>query len=393
MRIINQITWAAAAASFVLACSSSNQGNGGGTTGGGTTVGLPQAPGGTSPTQIGPAGTGAPGMQNTGQVPPAGTGTLMGQGGMTGVAGAPTVATGGTAAPGTGGAAATMPMGGTTDPTMCPAAPAGASMEATAALAAINAARVPAGSGCDNLILTLDMSALNHCNYYAMNKSNAMCVANAHLEVMSCMGFTGADPGTRMMAAGYTSRGGGSEVMAFVDNPASSVAQWINTVFHRIPILDPWTVEMGYGNATGCDTIDFGKGTPTTPTSAIVVYPYNGQTNVPTTFDGSHEGPMPPAPSTGWPSSSPVNIYAQGLTVTDHVITLDSDTTPIDHVWLDATNNTDTSIASFLRSTAFLYANKPFAANTKYHVRMAGMHTGGAFNLEWTFTTGATNRF
>jgi hypothetical protein len=392
MRIGNQIRWAAAAASLALACSSPNGSNGGGN-GGGTTVGLPQGPTNMGPIQAGPAGTGAPGMQNTGQVPPMGGGALMGTGGVMGMAGMMGVATGGAAAPGTGGTAATMPMGGTSDPTMCPAAPAGASMEATAALAAVNAARVPAGSGCDNLILTLDMSALNHCNYYAMNKANMMCVSNAHLEVMSCMGFTGADPGTRMKAAGYTSRGGGSEVMAFVDSPASSVAQWINTVFHRIPILDPWTVEMGYGNATGCDTIDFGKGTPTTPADAMVVYPYNGQTGVPTTFNGSREGPMPPAPSTGWPSSSPVNIYAQGLTVTEHVITLDGDTTPIAHVWLDAATNTDTSIASFLRSTAFLYANTPFAANTKYHVHMAGMHTGGAFNLEWTFTTGATNRF
>jgi uncharacterized protein YkwD len=320
----------------------------------------------------------------------------MGQAGVMGLAGAPSAGTGGMLAPGAAGASApgSAPMGGMGDASMCPAAPAGASAEATAALAAVNAARVPAGSGCDTLVLTLAMSALNHCNYYAMNKSNQMCIANAHMEVMSgCVGFTGVNPGDRMKAAGYTSRGGGSEVMAFVDNPMSSVAQWINTVFHRIPILDPWTVEMGYGGATGCDTIDFGSGTPTTAQDAIVVYPYNGQTGLPTTFNGANEGPMPPAPTTGWPSSSPINIFAKGLMVTEHVLTLDGDTTPIDHVWLDGTNNTNTSIAGFLRSTAFMYANKPLMANTKYHVHMAGMHTGGAFNLDWTFTTGATNRF
>jgi len=36
---------------------------------------------------------------------------------------------------------------------------------------------------------------------------------------------------------------------------------------------------------------------------------------------------------------------------------------------------------------------KPFTPNTKYRVKVTGTRTGGALNLEWTFTTGATNRF
>jgi hypothetical protein len=40
-------------------------------------------------------------------------------------------------------------------------------------------------------------------------------------------------------------------------------------------------------------------------------------------------------------------------------------------------------------NTAFLYG-APFATNTKYHVNVTGMHTGGALNLDWTFTTGTS---
>jgi hypothetical protein len=50
-------------------------------------------------------------------------------------------------------------------------------------------------------------------------------------------------------------------------------------------------------------------------------------------------------------------------------------------------------VKGFLKNTAFMYANAPFAANTKYRVKVSGMHTGGAINLEWTFTTGAASRF
>jgi uncharacterized protein YkwD len=300
----------------------------------------------------------------------------------------------GTAGAGAAGAAGSTPTGGKGDPSACPAAPAGASDAAIAALAAVNALRVPAGSGCANMILTLNMSALNHCNYYAMNSANQMCIADPHGEVMSCMGFTGTGPGQRMTAAGYTARGGGSEVMAFANNPMGSVATWVNSVWHRIPTLDPWTTDLGYGNAAKCDVIDFGRGMTVAPNDTVVVYPYDGQTAVPTSFDGSHEGPMPPAPTTGWPSSSPINIYAQGLTVTSHVLTLDTDTTPIEHVWLDSTStNVDAGVKGFLKNTAFMYANAPFTANTKYRVKVTGMHTGGAVNLEWTFTTGAASRF
>lgn len=291
---------------------------------------------------------------------------------------------------GTGGMSATTPavdagMGsapaGGGDVSSCPPAPAGADPAAVTALDTINMLRLAVGDDCDTMAVGLNASAQNHCDYYAMNASMSDCIADPHAEVMSCPGYTGADIGTRMQAAGYTGRGS-SEVMAFNDDPARAIQQWVNSVWHRIPILDPWTTELGYGHATGCDTIDFGRGTPM-PDDTVVVYPYNGQTGVPTDFDGSHEGPMPPAPPTGWPSASPINIYAKSLMVADHVLTIDGDTTPIDHVWLTSADS------QFLRDGAMLYANAPFAAQTTYRVHITGTYVGGDLNLEWTFTTGA----
>ena len=75
------------------------------------------------------------------------------------------------------------------------------------------------------------------------------------------------------------------------------------------------------------------------------------------------------------------------ISVTDHVVTKDGDTTPIDHVWL--TGMDQSSTAQFLRNGVMMYPNAPLAAMTKYRVRVKGTYVGGALDLEWTFTTGA----
>jgi hypothetical protein len=363
-------------------------------TGGGMQQGSGGAPVGMA---TGTGGSAAPATSGTGGTTPTMTMTMTGTGGMSGgtmmtgtggMSGTMMTGTGGTTMPGTGGMGTTMmglagmgmaPMGGG-DISSCPKPPASASMEAIAALNAVNTLRLASGSGCATMAEALNTSAQKHCEYYAANAMDDMCVADPHSEVMSCMSFYGASPGDRMKKAGYMF--GASEVMAFQDDAAAAVAQWINSVWHRIPLLDPWTTELGYGHAAMCDTIDLGRGTPM-PDDTVVVYPYNGQTDVPTEFNGMYEGPEPPKPPTGWPSAAPINVYAKNMMITDHVLTLDGDTTPIEHVWLTATES------NFLRNGVMMYANMPFTAMTKYHVRVKGSYVGGDLDLEWTFTTGA----
>jgi hypothetical protein len=241
-----------------------------------------------------------------------------------------------------------------------------------------------------NLVAALDTSAQAHCDYEAQNASNPSCTSDPHGEVMSCSGFTGANVQAREVAAGYPQTLAYSEVLTtYGNNPTAAVPSWINTVYHRIPLLDPWTVDMGYGGATGCDVIDIGRGMSTMAASAVVVYPYDGQTDVPTSFSGL-EGPAPPAPSGGFPSSYPVSVHAQGISVTQHVLTKDGDSTPLDHFWLDANSpQLMQGYQGYFTNTAFLYG-APFATNTKYRVKVTGTHTGGALSVEWTFTTGTS---
>jgi hypothetical protein len=95
-----------------------------------------------------------------------------------------------------------------------------------------------------------------------------------------------------------------------------------------------------------------------------------------------------------WPSSYPINVYAKSLAVTEHVLTKDGDPTPLPHTWMDSKSaSVDPGYKSYLVSTAFMYGDAPFAANTKYRVKIVGMGGGMPLNLEWTFTTGAARRF
>lgn len=367
--------------------------------GGGSKSGAPSGAGGSlstggSESSGGAVSTG--GTVSTGGAVPTGgavsTGGVVSTGGAAaggtqGSGGAPGTDGGRGGAPGTGGASTIRDAGAevaeVAGPAECPAPPAGAPTDAVTALNAENAARVAMGVPCASLVLTLCTSALNHCNYYTTNQGSATCQApSAHNEISGCPQFTGADPGARIKAAGYSGNGW-SECMAFLGNPAGAVKTFIDSVYHRTPVLSPWYRDMGYGGGTGCDTIDFGPGTATAKT-VTAVYPYSGQTGVPLSFNGAQEGPTPPVPSTGWPSGYPITLYGQGITVGSHQIVVDGTTTPLAHQWLDGD--------STLGSTAkVLYTDVPLTANTTYHVTITGTTSSGSVSFDWTFTTGAAS--
>jgi uncharacterized protein YkwD len=392
------LLWSASAGfacALTVACSAGDGPNtNGGGNAGGASGSIAQTPssggvGGQPPA----TGTGGTAMN-----PPAGAGGMLippiGMGGSPIV---PPIGSGGAAGSGmmTGGSPSVMPTTTSTPPPpgMCPAPPADSPANAVQALNTLNQIRLAAGAGCMNLVSSLNTSATAHCNYEAANASNMSCTSDPHGEVMSCTGFTGATAQAREVAAGYSRTLAYTEVLTtYGNNPVAAVPSWVDTVWHRIPLLDPWTTDMGYGGAARCDVIDIGRGMSSVPTDAVAVYPYDGQTNVPPTFSGL-EGPAPPAPSGGWPSSYPINIYAQRISVTEHVLTKDGDPTPLDHLWLDAQSSlVSAGLKGYFTDTAFLYG-APFAPNTKYRVKVVGTHTGGALTKEWTFTTGAKRPF
>jgi hypothetical protein len=277
---------------------------------------------------------------------------------------------GATATGGASSCAAGTPLAAPT-PSVCLAgAPAGAP---ATALDTVNALRSHMGLACMALVPEINTSSQKHCDYYQQNTGNQTCIANAHEEVDSCAGFVAKSFATRMTNAGYTGSPR-SEVMAFSGNPVSAIGQWINSVYHRTPLLSPWIGDMGYGMTDDCDTIDMGLG-PKQPDDVTAVYPYPGQIDVPLNFDGSHEGPTPPAPPSGWPSASPVHLYVKSYTVTSHDVFVKGTCDALPHQWLPE------------KDDYILYPDKPFAKQTEYRVVIKGTKAGIALDFDWSFTT------
>jgi uncharacterized protein YkwD len=232
---------------------------------------------------------------------------------------------------------------------------------------------------CMTYVPEIATAAADHCAYQVQNRG--ACTANPHLEVESCPGFRAVGFAERMLRAGYDGHPA-YETMAYVGDGARAVDLWVDSVWHRIPILSPWVHDMGYGGARGCDTVNFGWGSGEPP-DGPVTYPFNGQIEVPTRFDGRAESPALPAPPAGWPSGYPIIIYAEGLEVTTHEL-LDDMMVPVPHVWITPDLPEARGI---LRREMVMYAYAPLKEATAYVVRIDGYRAGWPIHLEWTFAT------
>ena len=267
--------------------------------------------------------------------------------------------------------------------------PAGIDANTATALQIVNNTRAAMGSPCATMVAALNTSATTHCQYFAanLNSSTANCNSkpDPHSETSGCPDFVGADPGTREKSAGYTSNGW-AEVMAFDDNSTKALGQWINSIWHRTPVLSPWTRDLGYGAATGCDTIDFGTGAAS-PGNLVMTYPYDGQTGVMTSFNGTSESPAPPPPPAGWPSGYPVHVYLQGstITLTTDEMSVDGGASILHQVITPQTSN------GVLGDAVVVYANSPLTSGTRYRVHVAGTRQGrtssASFDVNIAFTT------
>ncbi len=193
------------------------------------------------------------------------------------------------------------------------------------------------------------------------------------------------DLGARAEAAGV--QGGVAEVMAFMGDPVGSVDGWVATLYHRLPLLDPGTKEIGYGMGSACDTINSTVGG--SASTWEVAYPYDGQTDVDTCWNGA-ESPKPAPPPSGHYPSGPVITLQFGSAIT-FTINESSITNPygqkIPHTLL--VPNNDPNLAG--SATVSLIPNK-LKPGTTYTVRLAGTKVGEPWEKEWSFTTADVDR-
>ena len=252
------------------------------------------------------------------------------------------------------------------------------------ALDRLNYYRGIAGAPSLQLHPALVTAAQNHVTYLSLNSNDeAATVYWPHGEVEGKPGYTGRWSGDRAVATGYP-WSAGWEVISFDNDPVVGVDNLVATVFHRVTMLDPYMEYMGYGHgpvgAGGADVIDFGHGTTTTARQQVIVYPADGQTNVPILWlGGETPSPLPPdAPpyAVGYPiTTQPIAYVALHVTQAE---LCDGGGTPV-AVYPNPSNCGTGCYA--------LIPINPLQKAMTYTVHVVGTVDGIPFERTWMFTT------
>ncbi|HLY10878.1 MAG TPA: hypothetical protein VKW04_16370 [Planctomycetota bacterium] len=168
---------------------------------------------------------------------------------------------------------------------------------------AINLKRVSAGLGVVRPIPGLSKGCDLHALYLTKNDAKGL---SAHEEDSRAVGYTdeGARAGPRSVISPFPPH----------QTPVDAVESLMATLYHRVALLNPAVAEVGIGWANRRDGLGFlvvdvgGADLPPNPKLFPIVYPVNGQVDVPLDFClGARENPNP-VPDDGTVAGYPVTI-------------------------------------------------------------------------------------
>jgi len=134
----------------------------------------------------------------------------------------------------------------------------------------------------------LDRASQSHADYMACHQTIT------HQQEAGQGGFTGEWVWDRLEAAGYPLESGRSwsEVVADGYSATEAVDGWVGSVYHRIPFTMPYWLEVGFGMADSFTAMAIVSPYPD-GARAAVIYPVDGQTDVPIDFNSDWEMPDP----------------------------------------------------------------------------------------------------
>jgi len=290
------------------------------------------------------------------------------------------------AVPGSGGGQSVAPMPSAPEPAPSVDAPAPTGNIAVDGRNWINYRRAQIGVPTVSQNAQIDNAALGHSEYLRIN--NLM----SHDQQPGRQGFTGANLGDRLNAAGYTlDRALGfayGEVISGSNNGSGvfMTEELITAIYHRFVIFEPIFRDIGTGAATTSNgyhyfTADFasrnGYG-PGIARGTIVTWPFNNQTGVAPNFfsDTEEPDPVPDRNEVGYPISVHTNL--------DSTLAVGSFTVrPRGGANLQVLRVDPLAEATAASIVPLL----PLRAATTYEVNFTGTVNGAAVTRAWSFTT------
>ena len=258
--------------------------------------------------------------------------------------------------------------------------------EETQALDVLNATRAKAGLSPVHLDDRITSGATAHAYWWLFNLSlPAVKGLGIHREVPGTPGFTGVTMRDRSTRFGYP-QASMAEDITHRGDPAAAIKDWVDSVYHRFPLMIPSLDAIGFGEATGgglpIDVLDMGYRSEAGDPRQVVPYPADGQAAVPAAFLGN-ELPDPVPPGGKYPTGYPVTLnFNPFVNVTTSVSEVrDPAGQLVDSYVLPATRAEENVLTMLPKA--------PLQKQTTYHVHVAGTISGAAFTRDWSFTTEA----
>ena len=265
---------------------------------------------------------------------------------------------------------------------IAPVLPSALAADRKSALDTVNAYRQQAGVPPVTADPALAEAAEAHAWYTIFNYGQASEAGlGIHTEDPTLPGFIAASFLQRDRAAGYQGTRG-SEVINHVFTPPAAVAVWVDSVYHRFPVLDRESQAIGYGEATvgvlAAAVMDIGIGPPTKGQPTL--FPPDGAREVPAAFIG-HETPDPAPTGTQYPVGYPVTLVmgSDSSFAVQGSRLLGPDGKEIPGFALLPSQQLDQGEWSFM-------ALDPLRTGATYTAEVTGTLDGQPFSRRWSFT-------
>ena len=254
----------------------------------------------------------------------------------------------------------------------------------TVALATVNRYRQLAGLNPVTSSSIIHQSALAHAFYTFFNGAlPGIRDLGIHKEESGGQGYVGDNVLSRAQHFGYPQRSM-AEVITHRNDAAAAVNDWIDSVYHRIPLMRADLLELGYGDAyLGPMTVQvMDMSYRESATGRVIVYPVANQMNVPTAFNGNE---IPdPAPNANYPIGYPVTAtFDRNARVTIGAFHLR------DPSGADLAGVTLQPSAADMENSFGYLANVPLRPGTTYTADLSYTLNGVAGHKTWRFTTAA----
>lgn len=252
--------------------------------------------------------------------------------------------------------------------------------EITIALNKLNYYRHLAGLDSVKLSDKLSDGCNKHAKYLVKNKNSPKVKGlEAHKEYKTLAGFS-----KEGMAAGKNS------VIHYV-KPTEAISGWINTFYHRVPLLQPNLKEIGIGycsidTAYPVSIIDCITGLKGECTKEIVFYPNEKQKNVPTTMGPEIPHPAGKEGEYGFPITV---FFTKWQKIKKVTFRLSSATEKSIECFVSSPEKPATSFDQW--NTICVIPKKKLKNNTEYTVDLTCLVDEKPFTKTYKFCTGQTN--